>query len=318
MEDIWKRFEAPNDANRWDHPLFRVKLSPPVTALQTTTLSTTAATDTTTHPTGTIDSLLQIEEKVDPLIVSPSTLTLSSSADKQPAKQQQPPPPPLLQQQQELDQKPVVKTSSWKPKKAKQTQQEIVSPISSSSSSTLTTTVPIIDIATTTTTESSTLLPPPPPVLPTEAISSSSSSNNNNGILSISGNAVTYSDNLQEFQLLDTSFCFAIHSYLTTAHIPLPNSSTITNQHGQTDLLYELDRTSQHITQLILHHQAETLEGTPIKFTEYDRAMTLHRYVSFAELQRYRGQFVKINAQHPPTSSTAVGVSFIEFLAVHL
>jgi tRNA uridine 5-carbamoylmethylation protein Kti12 len=79
-----------------------------------------------------------------------------------------------------------------------------------------------------------------------------------------------------------------------------------------------LDRTSQRIIQLIAAHQTETVEGTPLKFAEFDRELTLHRHAGLAELQRHRRQFVKINGQHPPGSSKAVGASFIDFLALQL
>lgn len=106
--------------------------------------------------------------------------------------------------------------------------------------------------------------------------------------------------------------------YLLHANLPLPNSSTVAAAHAQADLLYELDRTSQRIAQMIMAHQADALEGTPLKFTEYDRVLTLNRLISPGELQRYRSQFVKVHSQHPPTTSVAVGVSFIEYLGLHL
>lgn len=109
-----------------------------------------------------------------------------------------------------------------------------------------------------------------------------------------------------------------ILAYLSGAAAPAPNASTLSTTHGDADLLYELDRTSQSIAAAIVAHQSENAEGTPIKFAAFDREITLHRHAGLAELQRYRRQFVKINAQHPPPSSQAIGASFIDFLASQL
>ena len=112
-----------------------------------------------------------------------------------------------------------------------------------------------------------------------------------------------------------------IFDYLQGAVAPPPNSSTLSNQRANADLLYELDRTSQKILQTIVAHQSQQTdwsEGTPMRFLEFDRALTLHRHVGLAELQRYRRQFVQINGRNPPTSSKAIGTSFIDFLASQL
>lgn len=228
LDDLWKRFEAPNDANRWDKPLFMVK-------------NTSSGKE--------VDS---------------SNIPLSEPSNQPSAAA------------------PKVFKSSWKPKKKNS---EVSSELSADSRGTET--------------------------LPSNEVLESPS------ILSISGSAVSYADDLNTFSdLMDV--LTPMKEYLLTTNLPLPNSSTVSAQHGQAHLLYELDRTSQKITQAIMAHQAEALEGTPLKFSEFDRALTLNRHISLAELQRYRSQFVKVNSQHPPHSSVAVGVSFIEFLAVHL
>lgn len=234
LEDLWKRFEAPNDANRWDNPLFRVRNSS-----QTN-----------------IESSSTTESPSDISTMSPLAATAPAPAAKS------------------------VK-SSWKPKKKKED-----STIASLNS---------VD-------NTNDILP---------------ASENVMSGLSISGTTVTNSDNLSSF--VDLSEIFApMTDYLLHANLPLPNSSTVTATHAQADLLYELDRTSQRIVQMIMVHQADALEGTPLKFLEFDRVLTLNRLISPGELQRYRSQFVKVNSQHPPSTSLAVGVSFIEFLALHL
>ena len=71
--------------------------------------------------------------------------------------------------------------------------------------------------------------------------------------------------------------------------------------------------------QTVLSFQSEqTLEGTPIRFVEYDRVLLLNRHISLLELQRYRRQYVKINQQHPPHSTIDIGSSFIDYLALQI
>lgn len=132
-----------------------------------------------------------------------------------------------------------------------------------------------------------------------------------------SGSMAGVVDDLSTFQSTD-AVLQAMSAYFSTAQAPTPNSSTVIAQHAQADLLYELDRTSQQITQVLVTHQAENVEGTPVRLEEYDRILTMTRFTSMAELQRLRRQWVKINAQHPPNSTQAIGASFIDFLAVHL
>lgn len=135
--------------------------------------------------------------------------------------------------------------------------------------------------------------------------------------LSISGSTISNSDDMSIFvdyeEMLEK-----IVDHITTASAPVPNSSTVAPQHAQADLLYELDRISAKILQMIMTHQVESLEGTPLKMPDYDRALTLHRHVSLAELQRYRGQYIKINGKQPPITPKAIGASFVDYLATHL
>ena len=106
---------------------------------------------------------------------------------------------------------------------------------------------------------------------------------------------------------------------LSSAVTAAPNSSTIAIPHGGADLLYELDRVSQEVTQAISAHLLNP-EGrdAPLLLPQYDRSLQLHRTVGPAELQRHRLQFVRLNSKHPPRDPTAVGSTFVDFLAVHL
>jgi tRNA uridine 5-carbamoylmethylation protein Kti12 len=230
MEELRRRFEPPNDSNRWDNPLFKVKMF--------------HADDCTTASNATTDN-----NQSEP----------SSAANEVKA----------------------TKKSSWKPKKK--------------------TTEP--------TTDNDTTITKNPDVQKPTADDSQG--------LSFSGSLVTASEELAAFEEYSVAL-EKIFDHLSNATAPLPNSSTVVHQHADADLLYELDRTSQKIVQVIMSHQAENIEGTPVKFVEYDRAITLHRPVTLAELQRYKNQYVKINAQHPPNTSKAIGSSFIDFLAAQL
>jgi tRNA uridine 5-carbamoylmethylation protein Kti12 len=106
-----------------------------------------------------------------------------------------------------------------------------------------------------------------------------------------------------------------IISYFETAVAPAPNLATKPVRHAGPELLYQLDRVSQTIVQLITSHQQEHTDGTPLILKDFDsHLLTLPRYVGAQELQRLRRQFVKMNSSHPPESSTDVGGKFVEFL----
>jgi tRNA uridine 5-carbamoylmethylation protein Kti12 len=106
-----------------------------------------------------------------------------------------------------------------------------------------------------------------------------------------------------------------ILNYFQTASIPVPNSSTVVAPHAQADLLYELEKVTQQIVQLISLHQKDCVEGTPIIFSDYNRTLTLLRLVSMAELQRHKKHFVKSNGQLPPSNAVLIGTAFLDYLA---
>jgi tRNA uridine 5-carbamoylmethylation protein Kti12 len=106
-----------------------------------------------------------------------------------------------------------------------------------------------------------------------------------------------------------------IISYFETAIAPTPNLATKPIRHAGPELLYQLDRVSQTIVQLITAHQQEHTDGTPLVLKEFNsHLLTLPRYVGAQELQRLRRQFVKMNSSHPPENSIDVGGKFVEFL----
>jgi tRNA uridine 5-carbamoylmethylation protein Kti12 len=106
-----------------------------------------------------------------------------------------------------------------------------------------------------------------------------------------------------------------ILSYFETAVAPAPNLATKPVRHAGPELLYQLDRVSQTIVQLITAHQQEHTDGTPLILKDFNsHVLVLSRYVGAQELQRLRRQFVKMNSAHPPENSVDVGGKFVEFL----
>jgi tRNA uridine 5-carbamoylmethylation protein Kti12 len=110
--------------------------------------------------------------------------------------------------------------------------------------------------------------------------------------------------------------CDAIHAYLVDAKTLVASQSTVRVPHGEADLVYELDNVSQQIVTAINTHQRDPSgEGAPVIFKKYDRSLTLNRVVTLAELVRHKKQFVKVNSMYPPSSTSAIGSAFIDFLA---
>lgn len=107
-----------------------------------------------------------------------------------------------------------------------------------------------------------------------------------------------------------------IINYFETAIAPAPNLATKPVRHAGPELLYQLDRVSQIIVQLITTHQQEhNNDGTPLILKDFNsHTLTLPRYIGAQELQRLRRQFVKMNSSHPPENSIDVGGKFVEFL----
>mmetsp|Transcript_17144 Transcript_17144/g.24809 ORF Transcript_17144/g.24809 Transcript_17144/m.24809 type:complete len:366 (-) Transcript_17144:289-1386(-) len=163
-------------------------------------------------------------------------------------------------------------------------------------------------------------LPPTPSPSPAVPAIHSSSSNSNSSISAVSFSGTTPAArgavDLAMAGFLSCERCLAAvceHLLSSGAQAATPNSSTLHLPRGQADLLYELDRTSQQVVQAIAAQQA--LSAGPLRLEEFDRALSLHRVVGMAELQRHRQQFLRLNSQHPPPSSAAAGTLFIEFLA---
>lgn len=238
MEDIRRRFERPNQANRWDKPLFIVNVTPDL---------------------GVSSHCAEVGEKV-----------ISS----------QPLEPLLVTSEPQETSPPVVfATSAWTSKKARNVSNSASSVVSGAS-----------------------LRPAeggPKGVYFSGSLNSAGCSND---LVS------TDSNNVDEI-------IRQIVTYFDTAEVPVPNAATMQVRHADAGLLYQLDRVSMTISQLVMSHQQNHSDGTPLVLTEYNSlVVALPRYVSLAEVQRLRRQFVKINSQHPPEDSIDISAKYVEFL----
>jgi tRNA uridine 5-carbamoylmethylation protein Kti12 len=263
MDDLRMRYEAPNESNRWDFPLFKVTTC--ADQIVSATAAVEASMDALKLTAGSVD------EDAVPVVAALPSAVEETAIEVSPVKSSF--------------------TSSWKPKKKVVTS---ATPSSGDDATVFTAiTVNTTASAATTTTQAK--------------------------AISFSGTMVVQEDTaISGFMAVEVALT-KISDYFGGAVAAAPNSSTIATQRANADLLYELDRVSQQIIQVIVAHQTEGMvEGTPLKFLEYDRALTLNRHTGLAELQRYRRQYVKINGQHPPTSSKAIGTSFIDYLALHI
>lgn len=271
MEDLRRRFEAPNSSNRWDNPLFKVSMNPDggsssegtVGTVFTSTEQLATTTIASDQGIGGVSDMANIEEGV-----------------------------------------PVAK-SSWRPKKK---------PQSSSSSQSVMTMQTTVTAATDSRTASVTSVWKDADSKSAVYFSGSTRARKDQGTTDLASDG---------FASIDQT-CESISAYfLDSVNVIIPaTASTMPKQHGSADHLYELDRISQKIAQMISVHQTDQSEGTPIKFADYDREIVLHRYIGSPELQRHRRQYVKINSQHHSTKKSVIekemGAEFIDFLASQL
>lgn len=109
-----------------------------------------------------------------------------------------------------------------------------------------------------------------------------------------------------------------IHHYLTTSEAPTPNISTVKRETAGANTADELMLIADEIISTISQHQLATAaeeSSIPVIFPSYDRKIDLPpRRLGQTELLALKNVFVKMNRQHPP-SSTEVGAMFIDFIA---
>lgn len=110
----------------------------------------------------------------------------------------------------------------------------------------------------------------------------------------------------------------SIFTYLSTSEAPTPNVSTVKKVSGGANMSDELEIVAAEICSSIAQHQIATdaEESIPILFPQYDRKIDLPpRRLGQSELLSLRNQWVKMNRQRPPSSSTEAGSTFIDFVA---
>ena len=279
MEDLRRRFERPNEMNRWDKPLFIVSMTPLLNAATAATAAENAH-DTKENPETEVlkcshqETPTQSDVEADVKSSLPC-VALSSAATTQPSGHTH---------TAAASSAPtgVFATSSWKSKKKGKTPSGLGGDVAS-----------VVSMSTqpTTTTQQ--------------------------GVY-FSGSRVSASNTTSSSCSAENSADVIVQQIITffqTAEVPVPNAATMQVRHADAELLYQLDRVSQLISHKIMSHQQNHRDGTPLVLEEFNsQVVALPRFVSLAEVQRLRGQFVKINSQHPPANSTDVGAKFIEFL----
>ena len=280
--DLRSRFEAPNEKNRWDCPLFNVinnskeniidEVASSTYSLaldQTKTLNvdnladgitaTAAATTTTTTTTTT---------SPDAVVTSPHVTTATA---------------PKSSFVSSWKSKPKVSRSASSSSAAASAAAISASPADTSFNTTAAAvsdadTSPVPVTAVHTTVSAATGL-------------ASGSANPTSTSLTFSGSYAIYST-LSSTTTQRWSFqeaCEKVHLYFLGANIPTPNISTISIPHTNPTALYELDQVTQKIVTMIEKHQEENKllhSSVPIIFSEFDRSLFLYRLVSSLELQR--------------------------------
>lgn len=284
MEDLRRRFESPNESNRWDKPLFQVNMMAAIhptipTATDkddTDTLVLVASEDTTKSSLSDKPFPVATDGDAGARTSQPLVATKNGHGDN------------LVQLEVQLQSSapPHIPTttvfSSWKSKKAK------AKPHTDDGS-----------------------------VSTQQTVSSSScfikKSTANSNVYFSGSRAV------DEVVLTDDGpedVIKLICAYFHTAEAPQPTAATNTVRHSNAHLLYQIDKVSQTITQNIVLHQQKQSPGTPLVFREYNSySLTLPRHVSMAELQRHRRQYLKVSSQHPPDTAEDIGNHFLEFLS---
>jgi Chromatin associated protein KTI12 len=243
--ELRRRFEAPIEKNRWDFPLFRV-FSKPATLLSKddNASGSQESQATTIGDKETLNGNILLTEKLNTLTGTSTAMNGGDSLT-----------PPLTSTRGQIDinclaidgtarmeyrvddtfEKPVnVKTSSWRPK-VRTTDSSVVS-------------------RTFTTLEKESNPAKLVDVAPKDSSLSASSA------LTISGSVPTVvpDDNEDSLDIIMSR----VYLHLTNvSQLAAPNSSTISVPRVHADLLHELDRTSQNITQRIVTHQTDSVEG---------------------------------------------------------
>lgn len=91
--------------------------------------------------------------------------------------------------------------------------------------------------------------------------------------------------------------------------------STAKLHHASASTLTELDATSQDIVNALADHQERSQAGTPLVLKQYENvSICLGRHIPLTVLQRHRRQFIKVNSLYPPKDTSHIAAAFIDYL----
>ncbi|KAL4216392.1 kti12 [Mactra antiquata] len=106
----------------------------------------------------------------------------------------------------------------------------------------------------------------------------------------------------------------AISDVLFKRKPPPQNASTLPQPLSSTSFLYELDKVTTDIIQVIKAAMKTFIPGDQITIPCATEKLSLLRPFSLAELQRSRRQFITYTKMHPVDDTTKIGNMFVQYL----
>lgn len=106
----------------------------------------------------------------------------------------------------------------------------------------------------------------------------------------------------------------AISDAIFKRKAPPPNASTLPQPLSSTNFLYELDRITKDILDVIMEGQKMSVPGDQIGIPGASDKITLTRTLTLAELQRNRRQFITYTKMHPVDDATKLSNMFVQYL----
>ncbi|XP_013385019.1 protein KTI12 homolog isoform X1 [Lingula anatina] len=95
---------------------------------------------------------------------------------------------------------------------------------------------------------------------------------------------------------------------------PPPNLATVAQPLSSTNFLYELDRITQDVINVILDAQKTSVPGDKVAIPNAQEKVELFKHVTLAELQRTRRQFISYTKMHPMEDTSKIGNMFVQYL----
>ncbi|KAK3580533.1 hypothetical protein CHS0354_009487 [Potamilus streckersoni] len=95
---------------------------------------------------------------------------------------------------------------------------------------------------------------------------------------------------------------------------PTPNQSTQAQPLSSTNFLYELDRITQEIVNVIMEGQKVSVPGDQVLIPGAKDKIALSRTLTLAELQRHRRQFIIYTKMHPVDDVSKLANMFVQYL----